>query len=145
MFAGSSGRTCYTFPAMTWQEVTTGSGARIAATVSRQLRLDEPAARRRFRYASTSPWSVSQKRNLGDRTIHFAGLVGDLENWRPHLLTADSMERKRKLWMTFRDSLLPRCTTAPGTPEGQPGGEAERARPGKKSPDWRQPASRLTN
>ena len=54
--------------------------------------------------------SLSQKRNLGDPQViqAFAGLVGDLENFRAlTLLTvADSMGTSDKLWTTFKDALL---------------------------------------
>ena len=90
----------------------TESGARIATTVSRQLRLDEPSARRvRFLVRHHLDMvSLSQKRNLGDPQVirTFAGLVGDLENLRAlALLTvADSMGTSDKLWTTFKDALL---------------------------------------
>ena len=90
----------------------TESGARIATTVSRQLRLDEPSARRvRFLVRHHLDMvSLSQKRNLGDPQViqTFAALVGDLENLRAlALLTvADSMGTSDKLWTTFKDALL---------------------------------------
>ena len=87
-------------------------GARIAATVCRQLRLDDAGARRvqflvRQHLAMVS---TSQKRNLGDPHVieTFARLVGDLENLRAlALLTlADSMGTSDQLWTTFKDALL---------------------------------------
>lgn len=88
------------------------SGARIAATVARQLRLDEAAARRvQFLVRQhLTMVTVSQKRNLGDPHViqTFAELVGDIENLRAlTLLTvADSMGTSDKLWTTFKDALL---------------------------------------
>ncbi len=90
----------------------TESGARIAATVSRQLQLDDEAARRvqflvRHHLAMVS---ISQKRNLGDPLVirAFADLVQDVENLRAlTLLTlADSMGTSDKLWTAFKDALL---------------------------------------
>ncbi|MCZ7636276.1 MAG: HD domain-containing protein [Verrucomicrobia bacterium] len=87
-------------------------GARIGATVCRQLHLDDAGARRvqfliRQHLAMVS---TSQKRNLGDPHVieTFARLVGDLENLRAlALLTlADSMGTSDQLWTTFKDALL---------------------------------------
>lgn len=88
------------------------SGARIAATVTRRLRLD-PDAGRRIEFLvrhHLDMVTVSQKRDLDDPHVirQFAALAGDLENL--HALTlltlADSLATSDKLWNAFKDQLL---------------------------------------
>ena len=88
------------------------SGARIAATVARRLRLPEAdAARLQFLVRQhLSMVSLSQKRDLDDPHVieTFAARVGNAENL--HALTlltlADSLGTSDKLWSAFKDQLL---------------------------------------